>query len=232
MSVNSLSVFFPAYNEAENISHTVKKALKVLESLKIPRYEVLIVDDGSKDKTAEVVDKLAEQFKEVRVIHQPNGGYGEAVKTGFYNSKNEWIVYTDSDGQFDFSEVSKFLDKTDQYKVLWGYRIKRADPFFRLLFAKGWKLCIFLFFGLWLKDVDCGFKMLNKEVLEKIPHLESTRGGMVNAELAIKSKKSGFEIAQIGVTHYPREFGSPTGANLKVIFKSFSDLFKLWLKIG
>lgn len=224
--VKSLSVFFPAYNEKDNLKETVHKAVNVLKKLGI-KWEVLIVDDGSKDGTDKVADALSKEDKNIRAIHQSNGGYGTALRTGFYSSKNEWIVYTDSDGQFDFSEIIKFIEKSDQADLVWGYRIKRNDPFFRLVLAKGWKLVIFLFFGFALKDVDCGFKMVKKAVIEKIPELKSTRGGMINAELAIKAKQNGFKIVQVGVNHYPRTAGKPTGANIRVIIQSFIDLLKL-----
>lgn len=229
--MDNLSVFFPAFNEGENIAKTVEKAIKVLKDLKIKDWEIIIVDDGSKDNTLEVSKKLSEREKNIRVITQPNGGYGAALKTGFTNAKYDWIVYTDSDGQFDFSEVSKFIEKTSEYDLLMGYRIKRNDPLKRLILAKGWKIMIMFFFRVYFKDVDCGFKMAKKEVIEKISPLESTRGGMINAELAIKAKKAGFRIGQIGVYHYPRLAGKPTGADPKVIINSFIDLFKLRLEM-
>lgn len=229
--IKGLTVFFPAYNEEENIVETVKKAIKVLETLKLD-WEIIVVNDGSKDRTREVSEAIAKKYpKNIHVINQPNGGYGAALKTGLYNAKYDWIVYTDSDGQFDFSEVTKFLEKTDTADAIWGYRMKRKDPFFRLIFAKGWALSVFLFFRIWLRDVDCGFKMISKKVLNKIPKLESQRGGMINAELAIKVKKYGFKLAQVGVNHYPRVAGSPTGASIRVIIQSYLDLLKLWLKL-
>lgn len=231
MPVGSLSIFFPAYNEEANIESTVKKAVEIVKGLGVNKWELIIVNDGSKDKTGEVADRLAKEIQNVRVVHQENGGYGMAVRGGFYNSKYEWIVYTDSDGQFNFSEITKFLGLVDESDAIWGYRIKRQDPLFRLLNAKGWKLALWIFFGLDLKDVDCGFKMVKKQVIDTIPKLESTRGGMVNAELAIKAKKYGFKISQVGVNHYPRLHGKPTGANIGVIIQSFVDLFKLWLKL-
>ncbi|MDP3758811.1 MAG: glycosyltransferase, partial [Candidatus Daviesbacteria bacterium] len=193
---------------------------------------IIVVDDGSTDKTGQIADRLARENPNIRVIHHPkNLGYGEALKSGFYNARYDTIVYTDGDGQFDFSEVTKFLDKINDVDVVIGYRIKRQDSFLRKLFGKGWRLTLLTFFGLTLKDVDCGFKMVRKEVLEKIPHLQSQRGAMINAELAIKAKKMGFRIAQVGVNHYPRLSGRPTGANLKVIVKSFMDLLTLWWKL-
>lgn len=230
MSLQKLSVFFPAFNEEENIVPTVEKAQKVLEKLNLKDYEILVVDDGSKDKTGEIAEDYARKHDRVRVIHQRNGGYGAALQSGFYDSKFEWIIYTDSDGQFDFSEVIKFLDKTQEVDLLIGYRIKRSDPFIRLIIAKGWAMLLFIFFGLRLRDVDCGFKMVSRKLLDSIPHLESTRGGMINAELVIKAEKYGFNIVQIGVNHYPRLFGQPTGASLRVIINSFIDLIKFWIK--
>lgn len=231
---DALSVFFPAYNEEKNISTTVEKAIKVLHDLKIPDWEILIVNDGSKDRTGEIADALSKKYQGVLAIHQVNGGYGAALRAGFKNAKYDLVVYTDADGQFDFSEVAKFLDNAGEADIIYGYRIKRQDPIYRLLFAKGWALSLFLFFGLRLKDVDCGFKLVKKGVLAQIAKkfpLESSRGGMINAELAIKAKKLGHDIAQVGVDHYPRLAGRPTGANLKVILQSYIDLLKLWFKL-
>ena len=230
MNIKSLSVFFPVYNEEDNITSLIQKTVAVLEKLKL-EYEILIINDGSSDNTKEVAENIAKQNSKIRVINHPkNLGYGEALKSGFSNAKYDTIVYTDGDGQFDFNEVEKFVEKLDNGDLILGYRIKRADNFLRILFAKGWALSLFLFFGLKLKDVDCGFKMVKREVLEKISPLESTRGGMINAELSIKAKKYGFRVSQVGVNHYPRMAGKSTGANIRVIWQSFADLLNLWWK--
>jgi len=227
-----LSVFFPLVNEEGNVENTTRKALQVLNQLKLEDFEIILVNDGSTDGTAKIIDRLSKENLKVRGIHHPkNLGYGEALKSGFYNAKFDYIVYTDGDGQFDFKEVTKFLESIKTNDLLIGYRIKRQDPLFRILFKKGWSLSLFTMFGLTLKDVDCGFKMIKREVLEKIPHLESARGAMINAELAIKAKKYGFKVGQVGVNHYPRLSGKPTGASLNVVTRSFLDLFKLWWKL-
>lgn len=229
--IDSLSVFFPAYNEEKNITQTVEKAKKVLENLKIKKWEILIIDDGSIDKTGEISDRLAKNNRNIKVIHKQNGGYGTALRAGFLNAQYDWVVYTDADGQFDFSEITKFLNKTSEADVIYAYKNKRNDHIFRTLAAKGWALSLFVFFGLKIKDVDTGFKMVNRKVLEKIPPLESTRGGMINAELVIKAKKYGFKITQVEVNHYPRLFGKPTGVKLNVIVQSYLDLLNLWWKL-
>lgn len=231
MPFRNLSVFFPLYNEEGNVKNSVEKAIKVLETLKID-YEILLINDGSKDDTGKIADNLVKENPKIRAIHhQQNLGYGEALKSGFYNSKYDTIVYTDGDGQFDFSEINKFLEKIEGHDLVIGYRIKRQDPLFRILFKQGWQLSLLLFFGLTLKDVDCGFKMLRKKVLEKIPHLESSRGAMINAEITIKAKKYGFRVGQVGVNHYPRLSGKPTGASIPVIIRSYLDLLSLWWQL-
>lgn len=230
MLVNNLSVFFPAFNEEKNIRTTVEKAVKVLKSLNL-KWEILIINDGSKDQTGDIAENLSSKYKDVYFHNQQNGGYGEALKSGFKYTKYDWIAYTDSDGQFDFEEIKKFLENASEYDLLLGYRIRRMDSLIRFLIAKGWALCIFIFFGEWFKDVDCGFKMVKREVINKIQPLKSSRGGMINAELAIKTKNAGFKITQIGVNHYPRLYGKPTGASLKVIVNSFLDLLKLRLNL-
>ncbi len=230
MSIDNLSVFFPVVNEEDNITATVEKAIAVLQKLNL-KWEILIVDDGSTDKTGQIADNLVKEYSQVLVHHQPNGGYGAALKSGFYYTKYDWIVYTDGDGQFDFSEVNKFLEKTDEADLIIGYRIKRKDPFIRLVIAKGWAMLLLFFFGLRLKDVDCGFKMIKRQVINKISPLQSERGGMINAELVIKAEKFKFKITQVGVNHYPRLYGRPTGASMQVIINSFFDLIKLWFKL-
>lgn len=231
MQTKALSVFFPSFNEEGNIETTVNKAVEILQEHHL-EYEIIIVNDGSTDHTQSVAERLASENSKIRVINHPkNLGYGEALKSGFYNAKYDIVVYTDGDGQFDFSQISKFLEKIKDHDLVIGYRIKRQDPFFRRLFGKGWKLTLLASFGLTLKDVDCGFKMIQRKVLEIIPHLESQRGAMINAELAIKAKKYGFKVTQVGVNHYPRISGKPTGASVRVIIKSYLDLIRLWWKL-
>ncbi len=234
MKLKALSVFFPAYNEAVALKETVEKADKVLQKI-AEDYEILIINDGSKDKTKEIADQLAKKNKKIRVIHHPqNRGYGAALKSGFYKAKYPWIVFTDADGQFDFSEVNKFFEvqeKTSADLVI-GYYLKRKVPFYRILASKYlWELPAFLLFGLKVRDIDCGFKLIKKEVIEKIPKLEAERGPFITTELLVKAKKAGFKITEIGVHHYPRKAGQATGVSLKVIFSAYFDLIRLWKKV-
>lgn len=229
--IKEISVFFPAYNEEKNIEETVKDARKVLEKI-AKKWEIIIVNDGSSDKTGEIASKLSRSDARIEVItHRGNKGYGEALRSGFYNAKHTWIATVDSDGQFDFSEIRKLWEKTDKADVVIGYRINRQDSIIRKIFGWGWTFLANILLGINVRDVDCAFKLVNKKVIEKIPKLKSTRGGMISPELLAKAKKAGFVIDQVAVHHFPREAGHQTGADFKVIFKSFVDLFKLWQKL-
>jgi glycosyltransferase involved in cell wall biosynthesis len=226
-----LSVFFPAYNEEDNIKNTVEKAIKVLESLKLKQYEVLIVNDGSTDKTQQIAKELEKANPHIKLVNKSNGGYGTALRAGFDNASLDWIVFTDSDGQFDFSEITKFLDKTDGADYIIGYRMDRADNLFRLLAGKIWALSVFLLFGIWVKDIDGGFRMMKSSGWQKISPLDSTRGAMINAEMLVKAKKNKLKIVQVGVHHFPRAGGNPTGVRLNVIIRSYLELFRFWWKL-
>lgn len=230
---NELSVFFPAYNEEKNIENTVIKAKKILEEI-AEKWEILIINDGSTDKTGEILNKLDLQDRRIRLItHVPNKGYGASLKSGFYNSKYKWIAFTDADGQFDFSEIVNLIQKQKETNadLVIGYYLERKVSFSKKITSKMWELLVFLLFGLKVRDIDCGFKLVSKEVIDRIPKLESERGAFLSSEFLIKAKKSGFKTVEIGVSHYPRTKGKGTGRNIDVIIKSFIDLFRLWIKL-
>jgi len=232
--VDKLSVFLPAYNEEKVLAKTVQKTDRVLKKV-AKDYEIIIVNDGSKDKTGEIADRLASQNKKIKVIHHPvNRGYGAAVKSGMYASRFPWVVLIDSDGQFDFAEINKFFQKQKETKadIVAGYYLKREVPFYRILGSKiAWELPVFLIFGLKMHDIDCGFKLISKSVIEKIPPLESERGPFITTEFLIRAKKAGFKIAEVGVHHYPDLAGGSTGASLKVVLSGYKDLFRFWKKL-
>lgn len=231
--IEKLSVFLPAYNEGASITKTVKNVTYNLNK-NVSTWELIIVNDGSKDKTGEIVDKIASKDKRIRVIHHyPNRGYGAALKSGLYACQYPWVSFIDSDGQFDFSEIDRFLEtqsKTNADLVI-GYYLGRKVPFSRKVNTFVWQVIVRLLFGLSVRDIDCGFKLISKKVLEKIEPLQSERGAFISSEFLIKAKKAGFKIVEIGVSHFPREKGEGTGANLDVIIQSFVDLFRLWYKL-
>lgn len=231
--ISEISVFLPAYNEEANLPHTIENVLKNLKK-NFKKWELIIVNDGSKDKTGQIADGFAKKDTQIRVIHHnPNQGYGPALISGLYACKYSWISFIDSDGQFDFGEITKLVSKQSktQADMVIGYYLKRQVPFFRKVNTRIWQIIVWLMFGLNVRDIDCGFKLISKKVLSKIEKLESKRGAFISSEFLIKSQKAGFKIVEVGVNHYPRKQGEGTGANLDVIIQSFVDLFKLWRKL-
>jgi len=228
----TLSIFFPAYNEEANIEAAVRKALEVARDLKeVEKFEIIVVDDGSSDRTGEITDRLALEIPQVRAIHHhPNRGYGGALRSGFKNSRFEWVVFTDSDGQFDFSEIKKFLPLTSRADLILGYRLKRADSILRRLFTWGWKILVRLLLGLDVRDYSCGFKLIRRDVAKAVEPIEAEEK-VYQIEFLVKAQKQGFRFAEVGVHHYPRAAGSQTGANFKVVMKSLRDLFSLWYRL-
>lgn len=233
--IDQLSVFYPCYNEEKNIKNTVAQTIPVLKKI-TPKWEIILVNDGSKDNTGKVLTEIKKQSpKEIKIItHNPNRGYGGAVKSGLYNSQYQWITFTDSDGQFDFAEVVNLINRQKETKadIVIGYYLSRQVSKLTILTSKIWELIVFILFGLKVTDIDCAFKLINKKVVDTIPKLESERGAFISSEFLIKAKKAGFKIVEVGVHHYPRTEGQATGRSLKVILKSFSDLFRLWFKIN
>lgn len=224
--VKELSVFFPAYNEEANIKTTITKALKILSKV-AKKWEIVVVNDGSTDQTGKIIEGMIEKEKKIRMItHTPNRGYGAALKTGLFQSKYGLIAFTDADGQFDFSEITKFLNEIKKADLVIGYRLERRDSFLRRLIGFLLKVWNFVFFQVWFRDADCGFKLVRKEVIDKIGELK-TESAITEAEFLIKAKKTGFKISEVGVHHYPRKAGKQTGGNFKVIFKAVRETFLL-----
>lgn len=231
--LNSLSIFFPFYNEETTLVDTVRKADKIAREI-CEKYEILMINDGSQDKTAEVGQQIEKELPNAKLISHPvNRGYGAAIKTGFYNAQYEWIAFTDGDGQFDFAEIANFIKTQQQTNadLVVGWYRHRAVSFVRKLNTFLWQFVVRLLFGLKVRDIDCGFKFLRREVIQKISPLESERGAFISTEFLVKAIKNDFKITEIPVTHYPRRAGRGTGANLNVIIRSFLDLFRLWRKL-
>lgn len=226
-----LSIFFPFWNEEKNIEKVVKNAIPVAKKVAL-KWEIIMVDDGSSDKTLEVAKKLAKENPNLVVIsHGTNRGYGAALKSGFEKAKYEYVVFNDGDGQFDFSEVTKFLDKIDRSDIVIGYRKKRLDNPFRHILMNMLKIWDFFFFGFHFKDIDCGFKLFRKDALGKILPLRS-EGAMITTEILAKAKKQKLKISQVEVTHYPRMYGDQSGGNLRVIIRAIKESLSLWLSLN
>lgn len=233
--LREISFFFPCYNEEDNLERSVLLTVPKLKSL-ASRWELIIVDDGSRDKTGDIAAKLSQKYpKNIKVVtHRPNRGYGAAFKSGFYTASYEWIAFMDADGQFDINDLDILINtqQATQADLVIGYYLRRKVPLYRILGTKIWQLAVFLLFGLKVRDIDCGFKLVSQKVINTIPQLEAERGPFISSEFLIKAKKAKFKITEAGVHHYPRTAGKATGAKLNVVLSGLRDLFRLRSKLN
>ncbi len=228
--LDNISIFFPFWNEEKNIEKVIDNAIPIANSI-ASTWEILIIDDGSIDKTLEKAEELKKKNPNINIIsHTPNRGYGAALKAGLENAKYDIVVFTDGDAQFDFSEVSSFVESIEKSDIVIGYRKKRQDNFIRHILMNMLKVWDYIFFRFWFKDIDCGFKMFRKEALAEILPLRS-EGAMITTEILAKSVRKRLKIKEVEVTHYPRQFGNQSGANLPVIIRAVLESLILWLDI-
>ena len=225
--LSELSAFFPCYNEQENINALVESAMEVFPTV-AEQFEVIIVNDGSTDRTAELADQLSEKYTEVRVLHGENRGYGGALQNGFDAAQYEWVFFSDADLQFDLSEIKFLVDKASEGDFIIGYRESRADPLLRIVNQKLLLIWTSIFLGIpkGIRDINCAFKLFKRSYIEKAKPFVS-EGAMINTELLIKSHKNGAKFIQVPVSHFPRKHGTQTGANLGVIFRAITETWKL-----
>ena len=227
----ALSYFFPAHNEEANLRGLVEEALATLPGL-ADAFEILIVDDGSRDATPALADELAAAHPEVRAVHHAtNLGYGAALRSGFAAARFDHLAFTDGDRQFKVADLGRLIERLEAggADAVVGYRIRRADPLVRTVYAKVYRFANRVWFGLKVRDVDCACKLFTRASLEGV-NVESG-GAFFSAELLIKLRARGRRIAEVGVPHYPRTAGSPTGAKPSVVFRAVRDFWALRLRL-
>ncbi|MBN2020351.1 MAG: glycosyltransferase family 2 protein [Sedimentisphaerales bacterium] len=226
---NAISVFFPCYNEQDNIGRVVKRATEVLKVIGAD-YEIIIVNDGSADRTGQVADELARADNRIKVVHHPqNRGYGAALQSGFRAATKAYVFFTDGDGQFDIEEMPAMLPLMERYDIVCGFRLDRKDPIMRKLNGRLWTKLVCFLFGMRIRDIDCAFKLFRRDVFDHIK-MESS-GALISAEILARATKAGYKITEMGVHHYPRTAGKQTGAKLRVILRAFRELFALYNRI-
>lgn len=222
----NVSMVLPVYNEEKSIGECITKSRKVLDRL-ADKYEIIIVNDGSTDGTSKIIEKLHDG-KIVVINHPTNKGYSSSLKDGFSNARYELIAYTDSDNQFNVEELSELMKFIDTYDMVIGYRINRQDPLHRLIVARTYGISLWLMFGLYVRDVDCAFKLFRRGILDKI-RLNS-EGYLISAEFLIKARKNHFKIKEVGVHHYPRRYGK-SKVRVKDIIQVTVNLIRLKLEL-
>lgn len=223
----AVSLFFPMFNEEGNIGQAVDAARAALSQLAVD-FEVIVVDDGSRDGTGALADRLAAADPRVRVVHHSrNRGYGAALRSGFAAARHPLVVLVDGDNQFDLGEVRLLVDAVGANDIVSGYRLTRRDPFIRRANAFMYNRLARLLFDIPVRDVNCAFKIYRRDLLQRLlPQLRST-GALINVEILARGRKLGARVAEIGVHHYPRTAGTQTGGSPAVILRAFRELFQL-----
>jgi glycosyltransferase involved in cell wall biosynthesis len=224
--LSGLSVFLPCHNEEGNVER-VTGALEAELPRIAQRHEIVVVDDGSRDRTGEIADRLAAANPCLKVVHHPvNRGYGAAVISGIRACTQPWVVLCDGDGQFEASDIGRLTAKVPEYDVVVGRRINRADPLMRRVNGKAWTILMRLLLGIHIGDIDCGLKLFRRDLLEGIDL--QAKGAMISAELMAQIAGRGAKIYEVDVRHLPRVAGEQSGASLKVIARAFRELFLLY----
>ena len=226
----SITAFFPAYNDAGTIASMVVLADRTLRAL-TDEYEVIVVNDGSGDHTAQVLSELESVYPRLRVIHHPaNRGYGSALRTGFANASKDWIFYTDGDAQYDVRELALLVPlMTDEIDVVNGYKISRSDPLHRILLGDIYRWVVRFAFGIGIRDVDCDFRLVRRASYNRV-RLSST-SGTICVEMMKSFQDAGLRFAEAPVHHYHRAYGKSQFFNFGRLFKTFRDLSALWWQL-
>lgn len=225
--ISELSLFVPCHNEAENLDALVAEALSALPAL-AERYEVILVDDGSTDETPAIATRLqSAHLNTVRVIrHGDNRGYGGALRSGFASARYGWIAFIDGDRQFRVADLAALISAVpDRDTVALGYRVERADPALRKIYAALYRLANRVWFGLQVRDVDCAMKLFPRSSLHGVA--VASNGAFFSAELLIKLRAHGVQMIEVGVPHFPRVAGSASGARLSVVLAAVRDFWSL-----
>ncbi|HEY3382296.1 MAG TPA: glycosyltransferase family 2 protein [Vicinamibacterales bacterium] len=222
-----LTVFFPAYNDSGTIASLVIAAVQTAARL-TPDFEVLVINDGSTDATAEIIDELARLYPQVRAIHHDrNRGYGGALRTGFGSATKDLIFYTDGDAQYDPREMARLWERmSDSVDLVNGYKISRSDPLHRILIGRCYHYTVKLLFGLRVRDVDCDFRLMRRTIFERV-HLEKS-SGVICLEMMKKITDAGFRVVEVPVHHYHRAYGKSQFFNFGRIARTAVDVFRLW----
>ena len=225
----SISAVFPAFNEEANVGQAIEQTARLLPEL-TDDWEIIVVNDGSQDRTAEVLEKYKGIYHNLYTIHHRyNMGYGAALRSGIITAKKDLIFFCDSDLQFDIKELGELLRWIDEYDIVIGYREKRVDPLHRRLNAFGWNILVRTLLGLDVRDIDCAFKVFKRKVFDKV-RIDAV-GAMVNTDILGQAVKIGFKLKEVPVTHHPRINGQQSGANIRVVLKAFRELIKLYDKL-
>jgi len=227
MSVQSLSVFFPMYNERLNIGSVIERAESIIPDLGIEDYEILIIDDGSRDGCDQIVEQRAALNPHIRLVrHTENRGYGVALRTGFMQASKEAVFYTDCDLPADLADLKRALPLLDRANLVIGYRLQRHETLRRAIYSRIYNLLMRLLFGVYVRDVNFSFKLVHRKVLQSIKLDASSV--FIDGQLLAEAVRYGFSITQIPIEYTPRRFGRSNFDSLRVAWNTLCEMFDYW----
>jgi len=225
-----ISLVLPCHNEAENIQAVIGEAMQALPKI-IDDFEIIVIDDGSTDKTQEIVEQLIKYEPRLKLkIHPKNLGYGSALRSGFQAAEKRWFFLTDADRQFQISELTKFIPYLNQSRMVIGYRESRKDPIHRRIYGRVFSSLIRVLFKVKARDTNCAFKVFDRKIIEDEKLISP--GALISAELLMIAKKKGIEPIEVPVSHFPRRAGKQSGGSVKVILRAGFELLKLYFHRG
>jgi glycosyltransferase involved in cell wall biosynthesis len=225
-----LSLVLPAHNEEENLRPVVERALEILPQ-HCRDWEIIVVNDGSRDRTGEIAAALEQANpNRVRLVtHSRNRGYGAALTSGFDAATGDYLMFMDSDRQFDIADIERLASFVGRYDIVAGYRIKRNDPWYRFAIGYTFNTIVMVLFGIFLRDIDCGFKIFRAGLLKGMEL--TSPGALINTEIHAKANRQGASLVEVGVNHYPRLVGEQSGASVRVILRAMLEIIKLWWRM-
>jgi len=225
--MQNISIILPAYNEENNIRQSIEDSIHYLENQKsFERYEIIAVNDGSIDQTANILNNLTKKFNFLKIVtHNKNKGYGGALLSGINEARYPWLLLMDADGQFQLNSIDELIVHMDEFKIITGYRLKRMDSAHRIVLGKTYTYLACIIFSLEIRDINCGFKLIKKDALDF--NSLNSHAGAFYTDFFIKAKNEGHKIKEVPVKHYQRTEGRSTGANLNVIVTAITDIVRL-----
>lgn len=229
-TASSISAFFPAFNDAENLRVQIPRAIEILRQL-TRDFEIIVVDDGSTDATSDVLDFFRSQLPALRVVRHPhNLGYGAALQSGFSHATKDLIFYTDGDCQYDVRELEKLLQKMSvDVDVVNGFKINRADAAHRAVVGRLYHRLVKTFFRLRVRDVDCDFRLIRRKAMEAISL--TSRTGAICVDLMCQIERSGCRVVEVPVNHFPRLHGKSQFFRVGPVARTMVDVFRLWINL-
>ncbi len=226
---DGISLFFPVYNDEKTVRRVTEKAIKLLTSLST-QFEIIIINDGSPDKSGEIADQLSKECENVRVIHhEVNKGYGSAIRTGLSNAKYPWIFFTDGDDEYDVFDFLKLYRLKDYYDLIITFRYVKAYSGKRQFISGVYNMVLRWLFRTNYRDISTGLRMIRKSLVEQLV-LQST-SPFIGAELTIRTMLKGYRVGEVGIQTFPREFGKGASTSLKNIMATIKDMLRIYKNI-